>query len=204
MERAIGDGALRGLARGIAWRVTQNGGVLDRAQVAGEVAALSHAERRALKSAGLRFGAFTLFLPALLTEEALAFTAAFAAVEAEGWTLSGRGLRRLGAATWPVLKLERLDEVLRAANFALTDAGLETLGWSRKEGEAALRALDFFPTRKARDGEPALWRRRAQARAAKSSPAANPASPFAALAALTEAAPTRRPRRRKRPAKKRA
>jgi ATP-dependent RNA helicase SUPV3L1/SUV3 len=204
MERAIGDGALRGLARGIAWRVTQNGGVLNRAQVASEVAALSHAERRALKSAGLRFGAFTLFLPALLTEEALAFTAAFAAVEAEGWTLSGRGLRRLGAATWPVLKLERLDEVLRAANFALTDAGLETLGWSRKEGEAALRALDFFPTRKARDGEPALWRRRAQARAAKPSPAANPASPFAALAALTEAAPTRRPRRRKRPAKKRA
>ena len=158
--------------------------------------------RRALKAAGLRFGAFTLFLPPLLTQDALAFSTAFAAVEAEGWTLSGRGLRALGAATWPVLTLERLDDLLRAADFVLTDAALEALGWSRKEGEATLRALDFFPVRKARDGEPALWRRRAQARAPKPAAPANPASPFAALAALTEPPPAkRRPRRRRRPAR---
>jgi ATP-dependent RNA helicase SUPV3L1/SUV3 len=173
--------------------------------VAGEVAALSQTERRALKAAGLRFGAFTLFLPTLLTEDALAFTVAFAAVEADGWTLSGRGLRPLGQSTWPVLVLERLDDLLRAADFTLTDAALETLGWSRKEGEAALRALDFFPARKARDGEPALWRRRSQARATNTPGPANSASPFAALAALTEPTPARRrPRRRKRSAQKRA
>ncbi len=162
IEAAMAAGELKGLARGIAWRMRENGGVLDREGVAAEVTALSQAERRSLKSLGVRFGAYTLFLPALLTPEALAFTAAFAAIGAEGWALSGRGLRLVGGRSYPVLALERLDEILRAGNFTLPGGALEGLGWSRAAAEAILRSLGWFTVRKAKDGQAAIWRRRSQ------------------------------------------
>jgi ATP-dependent RNA helicase SUPV3L1/SUV3 len=170
---------------------------MDRAVIAAEVAALSQAERRTLKSLGVRFGAYTLYLPALLRDEALAFTRAFAGVGAPGWALSGRGLRQAGQRTYAILALERLDELLRAANFMVTDAALETLNWPRKEAETILRALGWFTTRKAKDGEPAHWRRRALKPAPTPAPVVNPASPFAALAQITVS-----PKRRRRPRKK--
>jgi len=197
LETAMADGKLKGLARGIAWRLSENGGIIDRASAAADIAALSHAERRTLKSYGVRFGAFSLFLPALLEPRAAVITAALAAVGAPGWALSGRGLREVAGRPYPILALERLDEVLRADDFVLTDKGLETLGWPRPEAEKALKALGFFPVRKARDGEPAKWRRRAHSRPI---PAARPtpSSPFSALADLppTRARPAP-PRRRK-------
>jgi ATP-dependent RNA helicase SUPV3L1/SUV3 len=196
VEAAMADGRLKGLSRGIAWRMTENGGVLDRAQVTAEVAALSQNERRMLKSLGVRFGAYSLYLPALLTPDAQAFMQAFAGVGAKGWALSGRGLRDVGGKTYPILKLEQLDALLRAADFTLTDEALETLAWPRREGEATLRALGWFTSRKAKDGQPAQWRRRAAKPAPAPAPQANPASPFAALAQIT-VAPARRRRRKK-------
>jgi ATP-dependent RNA helicase SUPV3L1/SUV3 len=196
IEAAMADGRLKGLTRGIAWRMVENGGALDRALIAIDVAALSQNERRMLKSLGVRFGAYTLYLPALLAPEALAFTAAFASVGASGWTLSGRGLRTTGGRTYPILALETLDEVLRANAFTLPDAALEALGWSRKEAEAILRALNWFTARKAKDGQPAHWRRRSPKAAPASPPPVNPASPFAALAQI-KTAPARRRRRKK-------
>lgn len=193
----MADGKLRGLARGLAWRLSENGGVVDRTEVAADVAALSVTERRMLKGLGVRFGAYTLFLSALLTADALSFTAAFAAVGARGWALSGRGLRPVGDAALPVLALEKLDNLLRAANFTLTDQALADLGWERKEAERILRALGHFTARSPRDGAPAVWRRRA---APKAPPASvNAASPFAALAALSPT-PHRKPRRRRKKA----
>jgi ATP-dependent RNA helicase SUPV3L1/SUV3 len=200
VEAAMATGELKGLARGIAWRMKENGGVLDREAVAAEVTALSQNERRALKSLGVRFGAYTLFLPALLTPDALAFTAAFAAVGAKGWALSGRGLRLAGGRTYPVLALERLDDALRAGNFTLPDAALESLGWPRKEAETILRSLGWFTIRKAKDGQPAGWRRRSPKVAASAQAAPNPSSPFAALAQIA-IPPARKKRQRNRQAR---
>jgi ATP-dependent RNA helicase SUPV3L1/SUV3 len=60
-----GEG-LEGIARGIAFRLVENLGVLPREQVAQEVKSLSQEDRAKLRAFGIRFGAFHLFVPALL------------------------------------------------------------------------------------------------------------------------------------------
>ncbi len=53
-------------ARGMAFRIVEAFGVLPREQVVEEVKALSQEDRAKLRSMGARFGAFHIFLPALL------------------------------------------------------------------------------------------------------------------------------------------
>ncbi|TMM55065.1 helicase-related protein [Sulfitobacter sabulilitoris] len=60
------DEALTGLARGFAFRMVENFGILPRAQVADEVKALDQDARGALRKHGIRFGQFTIFMPLLL------------------------------------------------------------------------------------------------------------------------------------------
>ncbi|MXQ11239.1 helicase-related protein [Microvirga makkahensis] len=57
---------LTGLARGIAFQVGEALGVLERAKVLNEVRSLDQGARAALRKAGVRFGAYHLYLPALL------------------------------------------------------------------------------------------------------------------------------------------
>ena len=57
---------LAGLARGIAFQVGEAIGVLERAKVLNEVRSLDQDARAALRKAGVRFGAYHLYLPALL------------------------------------------------------------------------------------------------------------------------------------------
>jgi ATP-dependent RNA helicase SUPV3L1/SUV3 len=57
---------LSGVARGIAYRLVEALGVMDRAAAANEVRALGQAERAALRKFGVRFGAHHVYLPALL------------------------------------------------------------------------------------------------------------------------------------------
>ena len=188
LESAIQSGKIKGLARGIAYQLAETGGILDRSLVETEVRALSPVERRHLRAIGVRFGAFSLFLPALLTPEALGFTRAFASVEHPDWpaafqsigplpsavpsarTLAAYGLRAVGAFTVPVLMLEQLDSHLRtlpAVNGAmpLTSEAIEALGWTPSQAEWVLRGLNFAPVGKPVPGEPRLWRRRRADRA---------------------------------------
>ncbi|MBS0564505.1 MAG: helicase [Proteobacteria bacterium] len=60
------DEALQGLARGLAFRLAEQLGVLPRDGVADEVKALDQEARGALRKHGVRFGQFTVFLPLLL------------------------------------------------------------------------------------------------------------------------------------------
>ena len=60
------DEALTGLARGFAFRMVENFGVISRADIAEEVKALDQDARGALRKHGIRFGQFTIFLPLLL------------------------------------------------------------------------------------------------------------------------------------------
>ena len=60
------DEALQGLARGFAFRIVEGLGVLPRDGVANDVKELDQESRGALRKHGVRFGQFTIFLPALL------------------------------------------------------------------------------------------------------------------------------------------
>jgi ATP-dependent RNA helicase SUPV3L1/SUV3 len=183
LRAAIESGRIRGLARGLAYRLAEAGGLVDRRPLDGDVRALSQAERRALKGLGVRFGAFSLFIPALLTPQARAFAAAFAALAAPDWrpdperptalpepapppaALAAFGLRAVAGLAVPVEALEALDAALRAnprqAGCAvLSEAAIAALGWTPDEAGRILRGLGFAPARKAAPGEPSLWRAR--------------------------------------------
>ena len=127
LKSAVADGRLRGLARGLAYQLVEQCGVLDRKEVETHVRALSAGERRALRGLGVRFGAFSLYLPPLLTPEAQGVGAVFAELAEPGWrpaadrltalpqpppphqALALRGLRAIAGLAAPVEALERLD-----------------------------------------------------------------------------------------------
>ena len=216
LEAALSSGKVKGLARGLAYRLIEAGGILDRDLVRAEAKSLSQVERRGLKALGVRLGAFSLYLPALLKPQALAFVQGFAGRD---WrpatdsvsrlpdppppapTLAAFGLRAVGRHAVPVEALERLDALLRAApkQGQLSEQAREELGWTANEVNDILRALNFAPTTKPKQGEPLVWRRRSEKPKPHAVSAPAPNSPFAALAALKEqpATAARRPRRRR-------
>ncbi len=217
LETAVASGRVKGLARGLAYRLIEAGGVLDRAQVRAEAKALSQVERRALKALGVKLSAFAIYLPGLLRPQAIAFASGFAT----GWRpgagaltrlpdpapqardLSAFGRMAIGGYAVPLEALERLDALMRAAPkqgqaMLISDQAREELGWDEAELKAILRALGFAPAAKPRPGAPLAWRRRGERAEAKAEARPPLASPFAALAALKDRpAPRRRPRRRR-------
>lgn len=60
------DESLTGLARGFAYRLVENFGIIPRSDVAEDVRALDQDARAALRKHGVRFGQFTVFLPLVL------------------------------------------------------------------------------------------------------------------------------------------
>jgi len=57
---------LEGIARGIAFRLVENSGIVDRRDVAEDVRQLDQDARAGLRKYGVRFGAYHIFVPALL------------------------------------------------------------------------------------------------------------------------------------------
>lgn len=225
LEAAVAEGRIKGLARGIAYRLIENGGVLDRGLVRAEAKQLSQVERRALRSLGVRLGAFSIFVPAVLKPGARALAQAFAVREAPDWrpvagavsrlpqpipsprALSAYGVRAVRDYAVPLEQLERLDELLRegpkqSGGSVLSDQAREELGWSDGEAKEILRGLGFAPANKPKEGQLLAWRRRSERPETVKTPKVRPHSPFAALAALhapAAAPPARRPRRRRKP-----
>ncbi|KNX40549.1 hypothetical protein ROTO_28910 [Roseovarius tolerans] len=60
------DETLSGLARGFGFRMVEALGIIPRGEVAAEVKALDQEARSVLRKHGIRFGQFTVFMPALL------------------------------------------------------------------------------------------------------------------------------------------
>jgi ATP-dependent RNA helicase SUPV3L1/SUV3 len=224
LEAAVADGTIKGLARGLAYRLIEAGGVLDRGAVRTEAKALSQVERRALRGLGVRLGAFSVYMPGLLKPQARALVQALASQEAAGWrpptdklsrlpspapsprTLAAFGLRAVRGLAAPVEQLERLDELIRAGvkqggGTILSDQARDELGWSPAEATEILRGLGFAPANRPKAGEPMAWRRRAIHDAApERATRPTPQSPFAALAALkVQPVAESRPRRRRKP-----
>jgi ATP-dependent RNA helicase SUPV3L1/SUV3 len=220
LRDAISDGRLRGLARGVAYQLVEQSGVLDRRRADEHIRALSRQERRALKSLGVRFGAFSIYLPALLGPEAQAIGEVFAQLAATGWrpaadglsilpspvpppeALSLRGLRAVAGLALPILSLERLGALSRAEPgrggvFRLTPDLAMSLGWTLGEAERILRAIGFFRLRKADADATSLWRRRLIAIKAPPRPSAAPQTVATEPRTKSLAARARRPRRRR-------
>jgi ATP-dependent RNA helicase SUPV3L1/SUV3 len=220
LQAAVSDGRLKGLARGLAYRLIETGGILDRAEVRVETRSLSQVERRALRSLGVRIGAFSLFMPALLKPSVQEAAQAFAAGTLGGWrpsttsltalpdpppaqtALSAYGLRSVGRWAAPVVALERLDDLLRGAPrqgqaATFSDQACEELGWTMAQAQEILRALGFAPAARPVEGQPQAWRRRGSATAERPAKPAE-SSPFAALAALKAPPAPARPQRRRR------
>ncbi len=226
LDQALASGAVRGLVRGLAFRLWEAGGAIARRGLERELAALSRAERRELKTLGVHFGAFALYLPelrdppplarALLTRASCAETArlipAGPAVPLEtsapaDRTLALAGHVRAGDCALSLTALDRLESALRPAPgqpaLRLTRATLAELGWTEAQASLIMTALGFQRLRPLGAEGDLLWRRR-RAERGQTPPRLAPSSPFAALAPLAAPpAPVAPGRRSRRPPRRR-
>ncbi|WP_409564649.1 helicase-related protein [Methylobacterium sp. J-067] len=120
---------LTGLAKGIGYQVVESLGVLERSKVAQEMRSLDQDGRAALRRHGVRFGAYHIFLPALLKP-------APRTLAAQLWALRNGGLDQRG-----------LDEIAHLAGSGRTSIkvdkeiakGLYRAAGFRVCGERAVR-----------------------------------------------------------------
>jgi ATP-dependent RNA helicase SUPV3L1/SUV3 len=120
---------ITGIARGVAFQLVEALGVLDRQKVADEVKGLGQPERASLRKYGVRFGAYNIYVPALLKP-------APRSLAAQLWALSHEGPETKG-----------LDDLLRLAGSGRTsiqanreiDPGLYRCAGYRICGERAVR-----------------------------------------------------------------
>ncbi len=219
LEVAIGSGELKGLARGLAWRLVEAGGVLDRRSVDADLVHLSKAERRALRTLGVTIGTYCLYAADQLSDAAAEVAGAFADRAAPEWKPSGaapwplsgtapspralglRGVVAVGSLAVSVSSLERLGELMRRANTAagsgLSEARRAELGWTPAQADSILRGLGYAPMKPV-EGQPIAWRKRTPRPRAATAPLTPAiASPFSALSALRTVPKPRRRRRKK-------
>ncbi len=223
LDLALRSGAVKGLVRGLAFRLLEAGGVLARRGLERDIAALGRSERRALKALGVRFGVFALALPELSAPPALAL--ALARVT-DGQTPTREGVgrgetpaadRALGLSgqvrvegeVFRLADLDRLGEALvfdpSARRVSLPRAAREALDLSEAEAGRMLKRLGYLRLNPREGGGDMVWRRRGRETPA-ADPRPAPASPFAVLAPLaaapnrpaTSSAATRRRRGRRR------
>jgi len=82
---------LDGLARGLAFRIAENLGVLFRRDVAEMIKDLDQSARASLRKYGIRFGAYHIFMPALLKPAPAELVTLLWALANDGFTRSGYG-----------------------------------------------------------------------------------------------------------------
>jgi ATP-dependent RNA helicase SUPV3L1/SUV3 len=114
-----GEG-LEGIARGLAFQISESLGVLDRARVAEAVKSLSQDDRAALRKQGVRFGAYHIYSPNLLKPGPRALAAQLHALKHGTEAIEGLGdvlhLAASGRTSFPALK-DIPKTLYRAAGF---------------------------------------------------------------------------------------
>jgi ATP-dependent RNA helicase SUPV3L1/SUV3 len=111
---------LSGLARGIAFRLSEGLGVLRREAVAEEVRALDQPARSQLRNYGVRFGAFNIYFPLLLKPAAVELSLVL-------WVLKNGAAHGLDIANPPELPRPGLTSL--AVDKALPDAFYRVAGY---------------------------------------------------------------------------
>jgi ATP-dependent RNA helicase SUPV3L1/SUV3 len=111
---------IAGLARGIAFRLAENFGVLKRELVAQEMKSLDQAARAQLRRYGVRFGAFNIYFPALVKPASAELSLAL-------WLL--KNAAGLGLAADVSLEPPRAGLTSTPANPALPEAFYRTCGF---------------------------------------------------------------------------
>ncbi len=167
------DEALTGLARGFAFRMTEAMGVIAREAVAAEVKDLDQPARAALRKHGIRFGQYTVFMPALLKPAptrlrlvlwslwngldefpespppGLVTIPNLPAVPRSHYTLAG--YHPAGARALRIDMLERLADILRAldskAGFEATPDMLSITGMSAEQFSDLMGGLGYKATK---------------------------------------------------------
>ncbi|WP_029030538.1 helicase-related protein [Salinarimonas rosea] len=99
---------LTGIAKGIAYQIAEALGVLERSRVLQEVRGLDQQARAALRQKGIRFGAYHLYLPALMKP-------APRTLAAQLWALKNGGLDQKG-----------IDEIAALASSGRTSIPVDT------------------------------------------------------------------------------
>jgi ATP-dependent RNA helicase SUPV3L1/SUV3 len=90
------DQSLAGMARGLAFRLVENLGIIERREVADEVHHLDQEARAGLRRHGVRFGAHHIYIPALLKPGP-------STLVAQLWSLKHRDLEVAGLAELPAI-----------------------------------------------------------------------------------------------------
>jgi len=163
------DEALTGLARGFAFQLLENHGIIPRDRIANDVKALDQEARGQLRKHGVRFGQFTVFLPLLLKPaptrlRVLLWSLAQglddfpsapppglvtvpAPKEAPEGYLAMSGYRGAGARAIRIDMLERLADLLRPedsrAGFEATPDMLSITGMTLEQFADLMRGLGY-------------------------------------------------------------
>jgi ATP-dependent RNA helicase SUPV3L1/SUV3 len=167
------EGGLNGLARGVAFRLVENFGAMSRAQFGDELKQLDQSERAKLRGLGVRFGEYTLFMPALLKPTPARLSTllwalwtdrdpiAFQAPKAGLVSMPARdlphayyyaiGYRPSGARAVRIDMLERLAQQIRAGRkdgehrggFEASQQMMSIVGCSGEDFEAILGSLGY-------------------------------------------------------------
>jgi len=200
-----------GPARGLLYQLGEGLGSVPRAEVDGQVRALTEADRAALARLGVRLGMETVYMPALLKAAAIRLRTLLWAVQAGlpppdpppagrvSFAIDPRnppahldaiGFRALGSLALRVDMVERVAasarRLAREGPFRPTAEMMSLAGCGAEDLAAVLTALGFAARR---DDDGPLFEAKARRRGRPSGPARRPAagdSPFAALAVLRE------------------
>ena len=168
---------LQGTARGLAFQIYENLGSVSRHAATRELRAISQSERGPLRRLGVRFGAFSIFMPALVKPAAARLKALLWAVHqgmsdvppppGAGLTslpadanvpagfYEAAGFRLCGVRAVRIDMLERLGEIIRNKGkngqmpdaFAPSPDMMSVLGCGEEDLAQVLRGLGFRETR---------------------------------------------------------
>ena len=211
LDKAWHDGALPPAARGLAFRLIENAGALDRAGQG--VDELAPEARAALTRLGVRFGRHTLYMPALTRPQASRLAAIlqhWASNAPQGalflprvgapstpldreraWAeCAAAGYRPFGRFAVRFDRVERLASALKQARGDGKDSPLEPhlaklLGRPARDLPRVLTALGYHCVSEPGQDGPTRWRLRGDA--SPRPPQREPDGPFAALAELLPA-----------------
>ncbi|MDQ7069437.1 MAG: helicase-related protein [Rhodobacterales bacterium] len=136
------DETLSGQARGFAFQMVENFGILKRADVANEVKALDQDARGTLRKHGIRFGQFTIFMPLLLKPAATRLRLVL-------WSLS-KGLQEFPEAPPP--GLVTVPVAVGAPDGADTMAGYRNAGTRAIRIDMLERLADMLRSEDSRGG----------------------------------------------------